>query len=132
MNSIVKKKRKKSGRPTSDTPETRQKIEQAAALDASVAEIAFYAGISRETYYQIIKKDKTFSDRIEALRNKPVLKARQTIVQGLDQPDTARWFLERKRKAEFSHRTELTGPDGKDLIPSAEEKEAADRALEDV
>ena len=125
-------KRKKSGRPTSDTPETRQKIEQAAALDASVSEIAFYAGISRETYYQIIKKDKTFSDRIEALRNKPVLKARQTIVQGLSDSNDAKWYLERKRKKEFSTRSELTGLDGKDLIPSLEEKEAADRAMEDL
>lgn len=100
---MQKQKRKKSGRPTKDTTETRQKIEEATALDASIEEVAFYANISKETYYQIIKKDKAFSDRLEALRNKPVLKARQTFIQALNDPQYAVRYLEKKRKKEFGN-----------------------------
>lgn len=90
------------GRPTVDTPELRQKIEEVAALDASVEEIAFYAGISRETYYQLIKKDKAFSDRIAALRQRPVLKARQTVITKLGESyQNAIDYLKRKKKLEF-------------------------------
>lgn len=103
------------GRPTSDTKETRQKIEEATALDASIEEVAFYANISRETYYQIIKKDKVFSDRLDALRNRPVLKARQTVVKALDNPVHAFEYLKRKRKQEFSERSEHTGENGEPI-----------------
>jgi hypothetical protein len=74
-------KRKKLGRPTVDTPETRRKIEEVAALDGSVEEIAFYAEISQDSYYEILKRDPKFSERIKALRNRPVLKARQTAIK---------------------------------------------------
>jgi len=104
--------KRKVGRPTKDTPEVRAKLEEAAALDASVEEMAFYANISRETYYEIIKKDTVFSDRIAALRQRPVLKARQTIAKSLDDPKNAQWYLERKRKNEFASRSEVSGPDG--------------------
>ena len=111
-----KKQKDPRGRPTVDTPETRQKIEEATALDASIEEVAFWANISRETYYQIIKKDKVFSDRLDALRNRPVLKARQTVVQALNNPVHAFEYLKRKRKAEFSERLEQTGADGQPLM----------------
>jgi hypothetical protein len=104
------------GRPTIDTPLTRQKIEEAASLDASVEEIAFYAGISRETYYQIIKKDKAFSDRILALRQRPVLKARQTVVQSLSDPQNAFRYLEKKRKVEFGNTVDVTS-NGESVAP---------------
>lgn len=99
---MQKLKRKRSGRPTVDTKITRQKIEQATALDASIEEVAFYADISKETYYQIIKKDKVFSDRLLALRNRPVLKARETVNQKLGESySNAMDYLKRKRKLEF-------------------------------
>ena len=43
-----------------------------------------------------------FVDRKEALKDKPVLKARTTVYNDLHDPATARWMLERKRKQEFS------------------------------
>ena len=104
------------GRPTVDTPEMRQKIEEAAAYDCSVAEIALYAGISRETFYQIIKKDKRFSDRIEQLRQNPILKARKTVVGALNDPYHAQWYLERKRKDEYSMKTVIEDETSKQQI----------------
>lgn len=107
----------KGGRPSKQTATTVKKLEEVFALDGSVEEACFYAGISRETYYQWIKADQSLSDRFEALRNKPVLKARKTVVDSLANPDYAFRYLERKKKDEFSTRVENTGKDGKDLIP---------------
>ena len=115
-----KKQKDPRGRPTVDTLETRQKIEEATALDASIEEVAFWANISSETYYQIIKKDKGFSDRLDALRNRPVLKARGTVVKALDNPVHAFEYLKRKRKSEFSERQEIDNPAQTEAIKSLE------------
>lgn len=94
-------------RPSEKTPEKITKMEQAAALGATVLEICFYADISPDTYYRWLKEDEELSERIEHLRQKPILKARQTVINGLDQAENARWFLERKLKGEFSAKQEL-------------------------
>ena len=99
-------KKKSPGRPTVFTPEVIRKIEEVAALDGSVKEMAFYAGIHVDSIYAKMASDKAFSDRINALREMPVLKARQTIIQSLNQPQHAQWYIARKRKDEFSERVE--------------------------
>lgn len=105
----TKKTGKPVGRPSKDTPEVRAKIEEAAALDASVEEIAFYADISRETYYEILKKDPVFSDRIAKLREKPILAARQRVVKGaLESYGNAMDYLKRKKRAEFGDNVDHT------------------------
>lgn len=105
------------GRPTEKTPEVIRKIEEAAALDCSMEEIAFFANIHRATLYRWIKDDKDLSDRITELRQSPFLKARKTIVDSLDKPQYAIEYMKRKKKAEFSERQEMTGADGKELQP---------------
>ena len=105
------------GRPSSMTPEVVNKLEQAFAIDSTVIEACSYADISRETFYNWLEKNPKFNDRIQRLRQRPVLKARQTIVQNIEQPEHAKWYLERKVKKEFALRTEYTGKDGKDLLP---------------
>lgn len=96
-----------AGRPTKKTKEVIQKIEEVAALDGSVEEMAYYAGISAQSIYFWMEKDKAFSDRIAALRQRPILKARQTIVKALDNPGDAQWYVSRKRKQEFSEKIEV-------------------------
>ena len=56
-----------------------------------------------------------FSTIKEILNQYPILKARQTIIGGLDTVSNAQWLLERKRKNEFSIRKEITGGDGEAL-----------------
>lgn len=102
-------------RPTVRTPEVDRKIEECAALGASIEEIAFYAGIHRDTLYDWMKKDAELSDRIKELQERPILLARQTVIKAIDNPEYATWYLERKRKKEFSARQELTGEDGSPL-----------------
>lgn len=121
-------------RPQEWNDEIVKKLEEVFALDGTISEACFYAGITRQTYYNHVKEDaeegtteKELFDRFEALRERPILKARQTIVKGLDQPENAKWYLERKRKAEFANRQELTGKDGKDLVPETLTPEEKDK-----
>lgn len=107
-----RKPKNKGGRPTVMTPEVVAKLEQAFAIDATVEEACSYADISRDSFYDYLKINPKFSDRIADLRNRPVLKARQTIVKALETSDGAKWYLERKAKKEFSSRSEITGADG--------------------
>lgn len=103
------------GRPIEFTEEVVRKLEEVFALDGTVEEACFYAGISRQTYYVKIKENPALSDRFEELRQRPFLKARQTLIKSLDQPEHAKWYMERKKKLEFAARNELTGSEGKDL-----------------
>jgi len=104
------------------TEDTIRKLEEAFAIDASVKEACYYADISTDTYYRWIKEFPELSDKLERLREKPVLKARQTVVKSLDNPDYAFKYLERKKKDEFSPRHELTGKDGNPIETSYEVK----------
>lgn len=102
------------GRPVKFDDTLVQKLEEAFALDCSIPEACFYANISKQTYYNHVDgkgddgtKPKDLFDRFEALRNKPILMARQTVVKALkDNPDMAMKYLERKARNEFSTRSE--------------------------
>lgn len=110
-------KKNKGGRPTLRSPEKVKKLEEAFALDCTIKEACFYADISIQTYYDWLLKKPELVERFEALRQKPVLTARTTLVKSLSTDvEMALKYLERKRKAEFSTRSELTGEDGTKLI----------------
>lgn len=127
---------KKGGRPIEFTKDVVNKLEQAFSLDCTVSEACLYADISRQTYYTYVdekakegSKKKQLFDRFEELRQRPFLKARQTIVKNLDQPEHAKWYMERKKKMEFAPRTEHTGKEGRDLIPDKQSEEKASEAI---
>ncbi len=108
----------KVGRPTEKTEENIRKIEEAAAMDCSIEEMALHADIHRATLYRWLSEDKEFSDRIEVLKSTPYLLARTTIIKAIkDNPQYAFEYMKRKKKNEFSERLENTGADGKDLQP---------------
>ena len=94
------------GRPTVRNEEINRKIEEAAAIGASIEEIAFYININRATLYRWMAEDEELKDRIEELQEKPIMRARQTIVKALDNPMEAKWYLEKKRKKEFGNTEE--------------------------
>lgn len=120
---MTKKKKpedlQKVGRPTVMTPEVVSKLEQAWAMGCSDIEACLFADISKQTLYDYQNKNPEFVDRKERLKESLVLKARTVIASALNQDDenTAKWYLERKKKAEFSTRQELTGEDGISLQP---------------
>jgi len=117
------------GKYTKLTPETVKKLEEVFAIDGTVEEGCFYAEISRQTYYNWIKENPKMNERFDSLRERPVLKARQEVIKGLNCYANAMDYLKRKKKLEFSERHELTGADGIALIPSDEERLRADKAL---
>jgi len=87
------------GSNTKLTPDNRVKLEQAAAIDASVEEMAYYCDVSRQTIYNWLENNKELFDKIERLRNKPILTARQRVMKDLSTPEGARWFLSKNKRA---------------------------------
>lgn len=103
-NSTIKK-----GRPTKMTPEVIRKIEEVAALDGSVAEMAYYADVHVDTIYAYMAENKAFSERIAKLREKPVLMARQRVIKGVNESySNAIDYLKRKKRLEFGDNIDLT------------------------
>lgn len=106
----MKKKKKMVTKPTKMTPETIAKLEAAFAIDATIAEACFYAGINDVTYFRFKKEYPEKCKQMEALRLNPVLAARERIAKSIKTSDQmASWFLERKRKNEFAVKTITSG-----------------------
>ena len=89
------------GRPPIITPEKVSKLEEVFAIGGSDLEACAYADIAKTTLYNYQAKHPEFVARKDMLRERPFLKARQTIVKALDNPADAQWYMERKRKVEF-------------------------------
>jgi hypothetical protein len=101
-----KKTKNKVGRPLfggKDPKIVLQKLEQVWGIGGSDAEAAFFADISPAALSDYLKKHPKISERKAALKNRPILKARQEVVKGLeDNPEFALKYLERKLPGEFS------------------------------
>lgn len=114
------------------TPEALIKLKQCAALDATIPEMCFYANISEDTYHRWMKKDKKLKEEMCKLREKPVLAARMRAIKGIEESySNAMDYLSRKRKDEFSPRSEVTGANGKPLMVEPEVKEQVNKALDE-
>ncbi len=123
-------------RNTVKTPELIAKLEYAFSVDADVATACFYAGISETTFYRWGSEDETFRDRMKSLKNKPVMKALETVIDSLDDVSNAKWFLERRSK-EFAqqNKTKLVTDDGKGgdaPIGSVDLSQLSDSALNEL
>lgn len=103
-------------RPTVMTPEVIAKLEESFEWGCSDREACLHADISEEALYLYQGKNPSFTKRKALLKENPILVARKSVVGAMKRnPELSLKFLERKNKAEFSLRSELTGPDGKDL-----------------
>lgn len=107
INQPVKNKggrpRNKRGRKTIINETTLNKLKQAFALDCTDDEACLYAEISPSTLYNYQLKNTKFLEQKRLLKNTPVLKARNTVVNGLTKDaDLALKYLERKKSDEFS------------------------------
>lgn len=108
------------GRPTVMTPEIIDKLEEAFIMGSSDLEACLTAGIGKTTLYEYQKLNPDFAERKELLKNSPTLRARRTIAHQLEEGDvaTAKWYLERKKKDEFSTSADLNlgGQNGENPI----------------
>jgi len=93
-----------TGRPTVFTQTTVHKLEQAFIIGCSVEEACIVSGVSRSAYYKQLERDPDFTDRMAYFQALPVLVARYTVMKSIHEGNvkSAMWFLERKRRAEFS------------------------------
>ncbi len=92
------------GRPTKLTPEIVGKLEEASSIVAIIKEVCYYAGIHRDTYYQWMRENPRLSDRLDDLRQRLPLKARQNIVARIEHGDIelSQWLLVRTNPEEFN------------------------------
>ena len=90
-------------RPTILNQEKVKKLEEAFLLDCTIEEACYYAGISKQTYYNWKEKNEELFDHLDILRLSPIFKARRTVIGALESDiKVAQWYLERKVKKEFS------------------------------
>lgn len=93
----------KGGRPTVMTPEVVVKLEQAFSMGCTDVEACFYANISKDALYDYQNKTEGFAERKEQLKQRPILLARQSVINHMQEDgNLAMKFLERKKKDEFA------------------------------
>lgn len=102
-----------TGRPSKLTPETIDKLRTAFLMGCSDIEACLYADISKTALYNYQQKNPEFVDQKERWKEQLTLKARTVIADALNKKDenTAKWYLERKKRDEFSTKieNEVTG-----------------------
>ena len=93
-----------TGRPTVMTNATVQKLEAALRDGFSVEMACHVSGVSRSTYYGHLNSNPDFMDKMELARQWPTQRAKQVVVQAINNGDlaAAKWWLERKERAEFA------------------------------
>ena len=87
--------------------DTVKKLEEAFSIGADVSSACFFANITRQTYYNWIKDDNKLKQRFDGLREKPVLKAFNTVYKDLDNVETAKWYLQKVKSETFGDKTNL-------------------------
>lgn len=84
------------------TPKNIQKLEQLYSLDASLGEMCSFLDVSDQTIYNWKKVNPELFGKLERMRDKPTLKARQTAIQKFTESySNAMDYLKRKKKLEF-------------------------------
>lgn len=105
---VIEPQHGRTGRPSVMTQEVVRKLEYAFVYNSTVEEACFYAGISRETYYNFCKKFPDFSERISQLRHAPSLVLRKVVLRGaMEDANLAFKYLERKLPQEFGLRASI-------------------------
>lgn len=128
------KKKSNAGRPALIDDDVLQKLEAAFSWGCTDNEACIWANISPSTLYNYQLAHPEFVKRKELLKDTPNLKARQVINMALQQKDkqAAQWWLERKRKEEFSTRSEMVQPEPIKVFVTKDERIEADSIIDAV
>lgn len=113
------------GQPTKMTDKTIQLLEDAFKLGCTDLEACLNANISKSTLYNLQNENPKFLERKNRLKETPFLIARTSVIKGMtDDPNLALKYLERKKKDEFSLRTEheVTGVKVDDVMSGLDPK----------
>lgn len=92
------------GRPSVVDDQVIAKLEGAFSKGHTVLEACLIAGISKDAYYNYCKEHPELKERVELLREQPAMHARRNLADSIEGGDlsNSRWYLERKKKDEFS------------------------------
>lgn len=136
---MLKKNKKKTGRPTKLTPETVERIIQSLEWGNYLETAAAYAGISKETLFDWLKKGansdsgphKEFSDSVKKVMAVSEMRDVKNIAAAAasGQWQASAWRLERKYPDRWGKRdhVEVTGQDGGPIEITAARKILVDR-----
>lgn len=104
-----KKRNHKIGRPSVFTADTIYKLEYAYSIGCTDTESALYADISLSALYNYIANHSEFKERRDMLKRKPILLAKKTVYDSMEDGDTvtAKWLLEHKASDEYNTRSEV-------------------------
>lgn len=105
---MVKKSDRKRWRPTIFTDEIVKKLEDSFKVGSTVIQACTYAGISKQDYYNWIKKNDDFFDQMEQAQNFPYIFSKEAIFKAIGSKDIA---LSAKYALEFLKRRD---PERKD------------------
>ncbi len=110
------------------TAKTKQKVEDKKALFLKafaqsrgiIAPACRAIAMTRQSYYNWMENDPAFAEEVEAIRQEQIDTVESALLNKIEDGDTTAviFYLKTKGKERgYSERTELTGRDGKDLIP---------------
>lgn len=102
--------RKNIGRPTKYSDSIVREFERAFRIGMTDQRACEYIGVNPDTYYDWIKKKKGFSERVDRAKLYLRIKATQVVVHSIVKDQnvaSARWWLERKYREEFSPKNEV-------------------------
>jgi len=96
--------KQKTGRPSVMTADVIRKLEVAFAAGFGVTASCYYSGISTSTYYEHVALNKDFSDKMNLAQEFSTHRARQVVLQAINNGDVkaAQWWLEHKARLEFA------------------------------
>lgn len=133
------KKRGRSGRKCTITPEVLAKLRQAFQVGATDKEACAYAGVSGDALYRYCKKHPEFADEKEELKLLPVIAARHTIVQAVRDGNwkAASYYLTKKVPDEFGDKSkvELDGQiehKGVIVLPQTQKPKIIDAEIKNI
>ena len=113
----------KVGRKETITPELRDRILAFFKMGLDDEEVCEQTDIAPSVLYAYQNRHPDFLEKKRLAKTNLVARARRELFAGLQSEDekiridTAKWVLERKKKAEFSTRQEITGEDGEAINP---------------
>lgn len=98
---------------------TLQKLKEAFLRGYDNVGACVYAGIKESTFYAHCKINPDFLQSKRRWQESLVMAARENLSRSITEDgdiNTSKWLLERRKKEEFSLRTESTGADGGAIV----------------
>jgi len=100
-------------RPTKRTPEREARLIEALRAGNTRRASCAYAGIDQDTLANWLRRWSDFSDAVEKAEADAEIRNVAIIQKAASETwQAAAWWLERKKKRDWSNRLELTGEDG--------------------